>query len=206
MLIKYPRTYHAPFSLGSTSDDKVIPNLSHFDGVEVVVTEKMDGENTSLYRDHFHARSLDGRHHSSRDWVAAFWGSIRNDIPENFRVCGENLFARHSIQYDDLETYFYGFSVWNGTTCLSWDETLIYFELLNVKPVRVLYRGLFNESVIKALYNPDSVEIEGLVIRKTSDFEYDDFKYSVAKAVRKNHVQTENHWMHSEIVRNELKR
>lgn len=35
----------------------------------VVITEKMDGENTTLYRDGLHARSLDSRHHPSRNWV-----------------------------------------------------------------------------------------------------------------------------------------
>ena len=45
------------------------------------VKEKMDGENTSLYQDGFHARSIDGRHHSSRDWVKGFWAQIAQDIP-----------------------------------------------------------------------------------------------------------------------------
>lgn len=42
---KYPRTYHLSSSPGKTSDDKVISDMSEFEGKEVVVTEKMDGEN-----------------------------------------------------------------------------------------------------------------------------------------------------------------
>ncbi len=42
--IKYPRTFHLPWSPGLTKDDKRIENLDGFIGREVVVTEKMDGE------------------------------------------------------------------------------------------------------------------------------------------------------------------
>jgi hypothetical protein len=71
---KYPRTFHLPWSLGATSDDKVVPSVSHFEGRQVVVTEKMDGENTTLYRDHIHARSLDSKGGEDRAWVKQFWG------------------------------------------------------------------------------------------------------------------------------------
>jgi hypothetical protein len=70
MRIKYPRTLHLPWSPGVSSDDRVLHDLSCFTNKEVVVTTKMDGENTTLYADVFHARSIDGRHHSSRDWLA----------------------------------------------------------------------------------------------------------------------------------------
>lgn len=67
--IKYPRTYHLPFSEGFTSDDKVLENDDIFHNKEVVVTVKMDGENTTIYpTGEYHARSLDSKHkeyHSS---------------------------------------------------------------------------------------------------------------------------------------------
>ena len=50
MRYKYPRTYHLPFSPGFTSDDKVLKDDSYFRGKEIVVTEKMDGENVSIYQ------------------------------------------------------------------------------------------------------------------------------------------------------------
>ena len=67
--IKYPTTPHLPFSLGIQSDDRRVQTLDGLVGREVVVTEKMDGENTTMYVDHIHARSLDSRHHPSRDWA-----------------------------------------------------------------------------------------------------------------------------------------
>lgn len=66
---KYPRTYHLPWSKSCTDDDKVLQNINHFIGKEVIVTEKLDGENTSCYKDHIHARSIDSNNHPSRNWL-----------------------------------------------------------------------------------------------------------------------------------------
>jgi hypothetical protein len=73
----------------------------------------MDWENSSMYRDYFHARGVEGRSHPCRSWVKRFWSSITMEIPEEWRVCGENLYAKRSIHYVDLPSYFMGFSIWN---------------------------------------------------------------------------------------------
>lgn len=205
---KYPRTAHFPWSEGATSDDKILKTLNGFVGRRVIVTEKMDGENTSLYRDTTHARSMDGRHHSSRDWVKSFWSDFAHDIPENWRVCGENLFARHSIEYTDLPSYFMGFSMWNDdNVCLSWDSTMDWFFLLGITPVPVLYDGIFDEKLIQGLYDPvrDRATREGYVVRIADSFSYSDFGNKVAKYVRARHVTSNEHWMHSEIIKNGLR-
>ncbi|QHY97541.1 hypothetical protein SSPS47_20775 [Streptomyces sp. S4.7] len=112
MRTSYPRTPHLPWSPGVASDDVRVGDLDGLRGREVVVTEKMDGENTTLYRDGLHARSLDSGHHPSRAWVKALQGRIGGLIPDGVRVCGENMYARHSIPYEDLESWFYGVPVW----------------------------------------------------------------------------------------------
>lgn len=205
--VKYPRTHHVPWSLAITNDDKVVKSMEHFNGKQVVVTEKMDGENTSLYNDYFHARSIDSNNHPSRNMVKQIHASFSHDIPEGWRVCGENVYARHSIQYDNLESYFYGFSIWDETnTCLSWDETIRWFELLGITPVRVLYEGLYDENAIRLLYDERSTSVmEGYVVRVRENFGYDEFNTRVAKFVRKDHVQTDKHWMNMEIIPNKLK-
>src|SRR4029077_19324790 len=88
--VKYPRTFHLPWSPGATADDRTMadPDQS-FLGAEIVATEKLDGECTTLYRDYFHARSVDGSSHPSRDRVRALHGAIVHDIPEGWRLCGE---------------------------------------------------------------------------------------------------------------------
>ena len=161
-----------------------------------------------MYRDRLHARSVDGRNHPSQAWVKRLWASVCGDIPEGWRVCGENLYARHSIAYEDLPSYFMGFSVWNAKNeCLSWDDTLEWFDLLSIEPVPVLYDGLFDEGKIRALWTPEQWEKqEGYVVRVAEAFGYGEFSRKVAKFVRPNHVQTSRHWMHGQpIVPNRLK-
>ncbi len=207
MRIKYPRTNHLPFSMGVTSDDKVLKNTSHFEGELVIVTEKMDGENTNIYTDGFHARSIDSKHHSSRDWIAKIQSEIGYRIPEGWRICGENLFAKHSIEYADLPSYFLAFSVWNeDNICLSWEETKKFLVELDLNHPKVLYEGMWDEKKIKGLVKELDLERqEGFVVRKASSFKYEDFSNSVAKFVRKNHVNTSEHWMHQKITPNKLK-
>lgn len=203
-LIKYPRTPHLPWSPGGSNDDSFLDGVSHFEGREVVVTEKLDGENTTMYHDDIHARSLDGRHHPSRDWVKALHGTVAGEIPEAWRLCGENLYARHSIPYFELSSYFFLFSVWDDENrALSWDETAEWANLLKLELVPVWFRGEFDEDLLREL-TLDTVRQEGYVVRVVDSFGYDDFSNAVAKWVRKGHVQTDQHWMFSEIVPNEL--
>ncbi|UED72370.1 RNA ligase family protein [Brevibacillus sp. DP1.3A] len=206
MLKKYPRTFHLPWSRSRTDDDKILRTVSHFEGKEVVVTEKLDGENTTLYRNHIHARSLDSKDHASRHWVKMLHGTISFHIPEGWRICGENVYALHSIYYEHLTSYFYVFSIWNeNNECLSWDETVEWAELLGFKTAPVLYRGIWKEETVKSCYTKQSVfggEQEGYVVRITERFPYEDFKQSAAKFVRKNHVQTDQHWLSKPVVPN----
>ncbi len=206
-LVKYPSTPHLPKSRSRTSDDSCLTSTAQFSGREVVVTEKLDGENATLYAHHYHARSLDSRHHPSRDWIKSFWAARRYSIPDDLRVCGENLYARHSIAYDALQSYFYGFSVWDQTrnACLSWDQTLDWFGRLDIVAVPTLYRGPYSDAVVASLVAElDTTHQEGLVVRVADGFAFDDFGVSVAKWVRPRHVQTETHWMHSQVVPNGL--
>lgn len=197
--VKYPRTYHLPWSDGLTDDDRVMKDMKVFDGQRVVVTRKMDGENFTGYTDYCHARSIDGRHHYTRDWAKNYWMQRSYELPLGWRVCAENLYAVHSIAYDDLSSYLLGFSIWNERNeCLSWDDTVEWFTLLDIPMVPVLYEGIYDEAVIKTLYNEktDYDSHEGYVVRSASSFEYKDFKTSVAKYVRANHVQSQKHWFY----------
>jgi RNA ligase. len=194
-LVKYPRTHHLPWSQCINDDDRVMPSLEALEGIRVIASEKRDGENTTMYRDHIHARSIDGRHHPSRDWVKQFWSTIMGDIPEGWRICGENLFARHSIRYEDLGTYFEGFSIWTDRNeCLGWDDTLEWFELLGIRPVPVLYDGIFDVRKIQELWSEkDWDRVEGYVVRDASMFAATQFRFRVGKFVRHDHLQTVRH-------------
>ncbi len=202
--IKYPRTPHLPWSPGAGSDDVYCADLSVFEGREVVVTQKMDGENTSLYRHALHARSLDTRPHPSRDWIKRFHGSFAHEIPQGWRLCGENMYAVHSLHYTNLESYFYLFSVWDEhNRCQSWKDTLEWAALLELATPQVFYQGIWDEALIRKIsFDPE--QVEGYVVRLSAAFEYLEFGKSLAKWVRPNHVQTDQHWLDKAVVPNGL--
>lgn len=204
MYQKYKRTYHMPSSPCLQSDDKLAPDnvMKEFVGQEVVVTEKLDGENTTLYHDYMHARSIDSRHNFTRDWVKKMHSIMRHEIPEDWRFCGENMWAEHSIQYQDgdLEGYFYLFAVYDDSnTLLSYDEMKAYAEMLDLPMPKVLYRGIYDEkSINKILNDMDTSKVEGAVMRLVCHVEDDDslFHKGVVKWVRPNHVQDDGeHWL-----------
>lgn len=197
--VKHPRTMHLPWSEGVQDDDRRIRSMAAFEETKglVVVTEKMDGEQTSMYRDHIHARSIDSPGHPTRAWVKNLWGSIAHDIPHGWRVCGENMWGRHSIEYNDLESFFYVHSIWDEkNNCLSWDETVEWAKLLGLITVPCFYYARYDEAIIKGMWSPRLQDIcEGYVLRIADAFPMNEFQFKVAKFVRPNHVQTARHWL-----------
>jgi len=204
---KYPRTYHLPWSLGSTNDDKFLESTEPFIGKRIVITEKMDGENTNMYPNRYHARSIDSNDHPSRHYVKSIWGQIKHEIPEGWRICGENLYAKHSIFYDKLPTYFMVFSIWDeNNMCLSWDDTVDFCGLLNLQTVPVIDIIDYDEDYLRNLAdNFDVVKKEGYALRNIETFHFDDFTENVAKWVREKHITTDQHWMFQKITPNKLK-
>ena len=177
---------------------------------EVVITEKMDGENTTLYWNDLHARSIDYEPHPSRNQIKALHAQIAYNIPKTWRICCENLTAKHSIKYTKLRSYCNVFSIWDGCTCLSWDDTVTFSGVLGLETVPVIWRGIWNPSYgslagMQFADRLDTEKQEGYVIRPSSSFQMRDFRNLVGKYVRANHVQaTHGHWMRQKIEYNEL--
>lgn len=197
--VKYPRTHHLPWSPGVSDDDRIMDaaGLMRLAASKVVVTEKSDGENTSLYYDgYMHARSIDGASHPTQSWVRSMWAKVAHELPYGWRVCGENLYAKHSIAYSELSSYLLVFSIWNERNeCLSWDDTVEWAELLGFPTVPVLYQGTFNYDTLNGLWSPQVQDtMEGYVVRTADGFPYREFRNNVAKFVRPNHVTSDRHW------------
>ena len=203
---KYPRTYHLPFSEGLQNDDRMIETLDYFQGEEVVITEKMDGECASIYPHHTHARSMDSLNHESRTWLKQHAATFQYMLPNDHRICGENLYAKHSIHYNNLLSYFYGFSLWDKTVCLNWDDTVEFFKTSLIVTVPVIYRGIFNEDILHDIANEikKDRQKEGFVVRITDSFDVEHFDTYICKWVRKNHVQTSKFWLNEPIIKNKL--
>ena len=71
----------------------------------------------------------------------------------------------------------------------------------------VLHRGVFDAATVNAvLTDLDLTRQEGFVVRTTAPFREDAMASHMAKYVRADHVQSDTHWMHAEVVRNGLKK
>ncbi len=211
--VKFPKILHLPWSEGVDSKtDRVFYNKEineAFTGREIIVTEKLDGENISMYRDYIHARSINSRNHPSRNWVKNLHSKIAHRIPVNWRICGENLFATHSIHYKGLPSYFVVFGVYNDKNeCLPWEEIIKLTKELSLPAAPLIYTGTFNEAAIKACYTGksafgDSIQ-EGYVIRLADKIPWRSHRLSFAKFVRSRHVRTNKEWRHKQIQKNEM--
>ena len=206
---KYPRTYHVPFSPGTTSDDRILHGdwFANYKGKEIVVTEKLDGENTAMNLIDVFARSHGAPTRSpwSRNlWDPAdglYW-KIKPYIGENETLYGENLYGEHSIHYENINSYWHLFGINDGERWYGWNEVKDFAEIIGVQHVPELWVGFVNDEdefkkLIENFTSMPSVygdTREGVVVRLTDSFPIDEFPNCVCKWVRPHHVQTDTHW------------
>jgi hypothetical protein len=194
---RYPRTFHLPDSPGASGDDRVQHDLSWLDS-ELVVTEKLDGGNLTFTRDAMYARSPDSGTHPWDRPAKALWAMTAYRIPDDWRVCGESMWARRSIAYTDLPGVFIVHGIWDETdTLLGWDDTVDWAQRLELPVVPVLYRGAsLTEARAAWGRQRDAERSEGFVVRSAGRIAAADFPCKVLKWVRANHVTTEASWQH----------
>ena len=215
-LLKYPKSWHTHKSRPDPKgNDRAHSSYDHFIGRNVVVSTKLDGENTGMTRETIHARSLDSLDHPSRHWVKAKHAEIKHLIPEGYKVFGENVMAKHAIHYTKLPSFFFMFGVYDErNTCLSWDEVKMWAGELGLLTVPVLYEGVWDEERVEACYTgrtiidgTDCGEMEGYVIRCRESFNIDEFAVRVSKYVRPHFIAGDTeHWTKATYMPNEMKK
>lgn len=135
---KYCRSLHAQISLGTTSDDRWMPNgyvQSFAQKPRLVLTEKLDGQNNCFNKHGIFARShVQPSIHPWDQPLRERWQLIKNELKE-LEIFGENMYGTHSIAYNQLESYFYVFAVREGNRWLSWEEVKFYAALLDFPTV-----------------------------------------------------------------------
>ena len=189
--------------------------------------------NCTMYTDGIHARSLDSSSHPSRNFVKNIWAQKAYDIPKGWRICGENLYAKHALYYcnepttlnlgthlqpryeffpgnNALDDYFYVFNIWNDyNRCISWDDTKEWIELLGFSTCPIMYDGIWSMDVIEKcnrFVESNKGAVEGYVVRLAREFHYSEFKTVNGKYVRSGHVQQNHgHWMQNRVIKNELR-
>lgn len=212
---KYNRTFHFPFSKGATNDDKIIDSFDKLINVPIVITEKIDGSNTSLEHEGCFARTHSGPPtHPSFDGLKQLHATVKHKIPKGIQLFGEWCYALHSIAYDALPGYFLLFNVryTENNKWASWEEVEMWANEIEVPTVPVLFKGAINsEDNLQKIIKSFMIEKsecggikEGVVARIQNEFDDNDFATCVAKFVRENHVQTSTHWKDQEIIRNKL--
>ena len=213
-MIKFPRIPHLPFSPSPARDDRILSDYSCFEGERIVVTEKMDGENTSIYWNgavHFRSTNTSTRQTPDVAYIKRLASEIAWKLPEGWRITGELVYYKHSIYYTDIEErfgkFFILFAVWNGdNTLLSWNDIESWARTLDLPIPPVLYKGEFSESKLKEV--ADNINVnkqEGFVVRVTRAIPYpkSGIFRCVAKWVRPNHVQAQAHWLYKgKLIRN----
>ena len=212
---KYGRTYHYPFSPGTTSEDRI--NSEYWNDLQMidtlVHTEKLDGENTCLNQYGVFARSHAApTRHPWANFLKERWDMLKGDLG-NLEIFGENLYAIHSIEYLNLEQHFFVFAIRELDQWLCWEEVKFYAALLNFPTVpEIEFEKLSNSSridfekkiltITKQKSAFDSLDVstqlyctmEGIVSRNIAAYHIADFKKNVFKYVRKDHVKTNEHW------------
>ena len=212
--IKYGRTFHYPFSPGTTSDDRI--NNDYWKDIvqldTIIHTEKLDGENNCLNHHGVFARSHAAP--TSSPWTRQLrerWNLLRNDLGD-YEIFGENLYAIHSIEYRLLEQHYFVFAVREKDQWLSWEETAFVAGAFDLPLVPLLDscndfsdKSAFEKNVLELVKRPSAFgsadvqtqqhcTIEGIVTRNAGGYSTANFEHNVFKYVRKGHVKTDEHW------------
>lgn len=152
---KYGRCLHAKISLGTTSDDRFMPKgyvKAFAEMPELVMTEKLDGQNNCFKKDGVYARSHVAP--TAHPWdkpMRERWGLIKNDLGE-LELFGENMYGIHSVAYKNLESYYYVFAARENGRWLSWEEVQFYaamfdFPTVPVIPIKTTLKDFYRDDV-----------------------------------------------------------
>jgi len=208
--MKYQRTYHLSFSPEVHSDDKTLDKDTElsFLNTNLIASEKLDGGNCCFDNGKLFARSHAAEtDHPSFSMSKALFQSILYSVDFNFErylLFGENVQAQHSIIYDKLKSPFYLFAAYDKLLekWVSWSKIEEISKIIGIPLVPVVQ--IVNFKTIKQFEDWCIAELskpslfgstrEGFVFRKENSFNIEDFQSNVAKIVRHNHVQTDDHW------------
>jgi hypothetical protein len=201
---KYPRTFHWPWSQQVHDDDSYHQDPSFFVGRDVNITEKLDGGNTALNAGLVYARSTGQE--ATQGWFAHVkkyhaWKTATLD--PSITVYGEDLAALHSVDYKlPMDETYKVFQIREGDEFMSTYGMVTTAASLGMAVVPSLFYGQFKsvEEITRwfetEIKKPSAFGTtrEGFVMSTTYGFMADEFSQHVCKYVRKNHVQTDEHW------------
>ena len=216
--MKYPKTLYYTYSPSVGRDDKHVEGLFKFINHDIVITEKIDGTNTRLYKGNVYDRSK-----SSEPAKGAWFSMVKRFHAQktrnhDFMIYGEDIYGIHSIKYMPVkpQNTFMAFALYNPSTkmFLEWETFEEMMRARDIPTVPILFKGIFesvadlNNFIRDAHQLPSSIGgiREGIVIRVARSFGLREFEAAVCKSVRREHVQSDaehwtKNWEHCELVR-----
>lgn len=218
---KYGRTYHYPFSKGTTSDDRI--NDDWYNNIQKIDMvghfEKMDGENTCIKDIGVFSRSHAAPTRNPwAQYLKPLQEKLKGDLEkEGLEIFGENIYAIHSIEYLNVENHFFVFGMRKMDMWLSWEEVKYYTDFFELQTVPLLgmwkpkfyTEKQYQKGIENIISNPSELgsidaktkevcNMEGLVTRNIDEFPVGDNgsinSEHVFKWVREGHVKTDEHW------------
>lgn len=213
--MKFPRTYHLPWSPGKGKDDKVHESVDFLLNRPIVITEKLDGENQCWSYTDFHLRSEDSKGGALRSFAKGYWASIRYLLQPGYFYFVEDISNVHSIEYADMTNKLFLIAVCdtiepNTMTWLSWEDTEYEAKRIEIPTVPRLNRGeIFTKEQLEITTRTIStfassrlgkfIGMEGIVARPEAHFT--DWTTNTAKYVRPNHVKSSDHWVKEQYAK-----
>jgi len=176
----YPRVGHLVPGRGSRDDvDLDSPSVAVLVGSEVVVEEKLDGANVSLWledgvvtcglRSGPGAMDRAGQLGPLRAWVAQHDQALRQALAEYQAIYAEWLLLSHSVGYDRLPSYLVVLDLWRPEGFATPDERNRVCGPAGLAVPPEVWRGVPGSlAAIEALLGPSSFgsePMEGLVVR-----------------------------------------
>lgn len=196
-------------------DDHYHCDPSFFVKKRVLITEKLDGGITQFADRKVYARSSIAP--TGQPWFS-YVKSVTLpkliNISPKYQPIGEDLYGVHSIEYAPLTDTFFLFHVLeradenigtentDGDFFWDWEGVTLFAQAYDLNHVPPLFDGEFDsmgqisEWFFDHIGNPSQYgpDCEGFVMRIANRFAFEDFGKNVAKFVRANHVQTDEHW------------
>jgi len=205
--MRYPKTPHLPWSpILEEKDKPLIFDIDNFLGKHVVITEKLDGENTCFTNLRVHTRSPDAIYGKEeyQSYMMNIQAEFSHKLPENMIIYGENMYAIHGIEYNKLTSYLYGFAVLIDNQFLNWSDTNFWISgPFQQKIVPLITHFKVSENKEKAEkqlkeIKPNSLLgdiTEGFIIRSVNNFHFKEFHENVAKYANKGVPKTDENWV-----------
>lgn len=217
---KFPSTPHLTvLGTGSVRDDKVFSQQERdaFLKHEVIVEEKIDGANLGISfdgsgavhvqnRGDFLSKPYPGQWKKLESWLESNLNFLFDVLHDQYILFGEWCFARHSVEYDDLPSWFLGFDIYDRASghflsCAMRNHLLMQMRICRTP---LLGRGRFTFQDLQLFFKPSCFgkkPSEGIYLRHDQD----EWLAARAKLVRPEFVQAiDVHWSRAGITPNKL--